>query len=218
MDRTGAGAKSVWRSLCRQAADWYGCRAYQPYVLGAGRYGSVMVDADGAWYFDTLRFGGLGARFGGLGIKTASGDLAPLRELGRSPAGTDISAWSDEQLVWALSAAEGDFAGEAAAALYERFTEDPVGILREITALGEAGRDAACWALAEQWCAAHEEGEGILTGAQTRACTPAMTATLDRLETACGAVRGGESALPTEEESGGWGIQAPVSVEGAGGS
>ena len=219
MNRTGAGAKSIWRSLCRQAADWYGCRAYQPYVLGAGRYGSVMVDADGAWYFDTLRFGGLGARLGGFGIKTVSGDLAPLRELGRSPAGTDTSAWSDEQLVWALSAAEGDFAGEAAAALYERFTEDPVGILQEITALGGAGRDAVCWALAEQWCAAHEAGEGILTAAQTRACTPAMTATLDRLETACRAVRAGESALPAEEGgSGGWVIQAPVSVEGAGGS
>ena len=94
-----------------------------------------------------------------------------------------------------------------------------MGILREITALGEAGRDAVCWALAEQWCAAHEEGEGILTGAQTRECTPAMTAALDRLETACRAVHAGESALPAEEGgSGGWVIQAPVSVEVAGGS
>lgn len=208
MEEKGAGLASVVKNLCRQAESWYGCGVYQSYVLRDGvHYGGVYIMPDGTWNFSELR---------GNAVQDTEGALAPLRELGRSPAGTDTAAWSDEQLVWALGSAEGAFAEEAALALYERFERAPKDVLREMTALGAADRDAVCWALAEQWCAARGAGESILPAVKLGGCTKAVQDTAQRIETARAAIADGDGEWPAEEEknSDGWVVTGPVTMSG----
>lgn len=207
MEETGAGLASVVKNLCRQAESWYGCGVYQSYVLRDGlHYGVFFIMEDGTWNFSELR---------GNAVQDTEGNLAPLRELGRSPAGTDTSLWSDEQLVWALGSAEGTFAEEAAKVLYERFESAPKDILQEVTALGAAERDVVCWALAEQWCAAHGAEESILSAVKLQGCTKAVQETAQRMETARAVIAEGGSAWPAEEETNasGWVVVGSSSAE-----
>ena len=66
--------------------------------------------------------------------------------------------------------------------VYDR--SDAEDILQEVTALGAAERDAVCWALAEQWCAAHGAEESILEAVKLQGCTKAVQETAQRMETA----------------------------------
>lgn len=213
MEDTGAGLQSISATLCRQAAAWYGCDAFTDEYFVDGRIGSLVTMPDGSWYFYAYSEGDSEDA-----VQEYEGDFSILRDAGQSPAGTDISSWSDEQLVWALSVAEGAFQEELSAALYVRLDTDAAAILKEITTLGAEGRTAVCWALSEACVAQYKNGAAdmdlqIATLPDLAGISLAVQDTAQMMQEDYDVILNGGTEMPAQEQNtGGWVVQGPVTV------
>lgn len=207
MADTGAGLATLSETLCRQAEAWYGGEAFSRDCFVDGRIGSLFISDDGRWVFNAYEEGAPETE-----TEMHEGTFADLRGAGQLPAGTDISGWSDEQLVWALSTAEGGFRQELAAALEQRLADDAEAVLKEITALGAQGRSKVCWALAE----ANAEQTAEQTKkriSSLQGLVPAQRATAQLLSEDAERIWAGETEPPVQEfEAGTWAVQGPITT------
>ncbi len=121
-------------------------------------------------------------------VRQCEGNFVALSMLADTPAGTDLSGWSHEQVAWALAGAGGAFAQEAAEELYSRLCAAPEAVLREITALGQSRRSAVLWHLAGEACAgkaSDDERDWIEGLNRLSALPPAVQDTAQRFEQYC---------------------------------
>ena len=211
-EASGAGIATLMETLCRQAEVWYGCEAFNNDCFYEGRVGGWNIMPNGSWIFYEYRDGDREEN-----VRQCEGNFVALSMLADTPAGTDLSGWSHEQVAWALAGAGGAFAQEAAEELYSRLCAAPEAVLREITALGQSRRSAVLWHLAGEACAgkaSDDERDWIEGLNRLSALPPAVQDTAQRFEQYCDVRRSGAAAPPEDKGTGDtWAVSGPTAID-----